>query len=62
MKKQSNPKSIFKRPPPPPMPPPYRTFKNTMFNLLIETKESKQKTKDWENYMKGYKDGMNYEH
>lgn len=40
--------------PEPPEGPPCRKFKLTLFCGLIETKESKQKTRDWENYMRGY--------
>jgi len=31
----------------PPEPPPCRTFKETFWSGLIETKESKQRTKEW---------------
>lgn len=34
-------------PPQLPPPPPKRLFKETIFRGLIETKESKQRTKDW---------------
>lgn len=40
--------------PKPPEGPPNRMFKQTLFCGLVETKESKQKTRDWENYMRGY--------
>lgn len=42
-------------PPSPPEGPPCRTFKQTLLSGLIETKESKQKTLDWENYIRGYR-------
>lgn len=44
------PKGLIK-PPPPPAPPPCRTF-------LVETKEGKQKTRDWQNYIQGYGEGL----
>jgi len=61
MKKQSNPMppDISKKPPPPPAPPPCRTFRDIPFVGLVEIKESKLKTRDWENYMRGYRDGRN---
>lgn len=47
-----------KIPPPPPTPPPCRAFKQTFFSGFAETKESKQKTWDWKNYIRGYGEGF----
>lgn len=62
MKKQSNPQPPpgSMPPPPPPSPEglPSRTFKETLFSGLVETKESKQSTRDWENYIRGYRAGL----
>ncbi len=45
----------LKKPPPPPVPPPKRTFKESwFFGTMYETEESKQKTRDWRKYIKGY--------
>jgi hypothetical protein len=44
--------------PEPPEGPPSRTFKETFFSGLVETAESKQRTRDWENYMRGYGQGL----
>lgn len=38
----------------PPIPPPCRTMKETFFAGLIETEESKQKSKDWQEYISLY--------
>ena len=38
--------------PDPPLPPPIRTFKETFWNGLVETKESIEKTKKWKKYIK----------
>lgn len=38
----------------PPIPPPCRTMKETFWSGLVETKESKQKTKDWNEYISLY--------
>ena len=48
----------LKKPPPPPAPPPCRTFKQTFFSGFAETKESKQATRDWQNYIRGYGEGL----
>ncbi len=59
-KKESNPlpPDIGMKPsPPPPPPPPNRTYRDILFVGLVETKESKQATRDCEIYMKGYRDG-----
>lgn len=46
--------------PPPPPGPPCRAYKESFFSKgLIETKESKQKTHDYEVYMEGYRAGAN---
>jgi len=42
----------------PPKPPPCREMKETLFFGLIETEESKQKTRDWDNYIRGYGEGL----
>ena len=44
--------------PKPPKPPPCRIFKQTFFSGFAETKESKQATRDWENYIRGYSEGL----
>ena len=44
--------------PKPPKPPPCRIFKQTFFSGFAETKESKQATRDWENYIRGYGEGL----
>lgn len=58
------PMSYVQPPPAPPEGPPCRTFKDTFFCGLIETKESQQRTRDWRNrmrdweiYMRGYRSG-----
>ena len=56
MKKQSNPPppNPKYRPPPPP-PPPRRTMREGFFSAgMIETKESKQRTEAYRNFMLGY--------
>ena len=35
--------------------PPNRSFRITFFRGSVETKESKQRTRDYENFMKGWK-------
>jgi hypothetical protein len=58
-RKQPNPKPPhIKHKPPPPPPPPRRTFKD--FGILgsYETKESKQATRDWQNYIRGFGEGL----
>ena len=35
--------------------PPNRTFKETLFRGLMETKESKQRLRDYNNFMKGWR-------
>jgi len=42
----------------PPIPPPCRTFKQTFWSGLVETKESRQATRDWKNYIRGYGEGL----
>jgi len=44
--------------PKPPEGPPNREFKQTLFCGMVETEESKQKTRDWKNYMRGYQAGL----
>lgn len=44
--------------PPPPPPPPLRTFKQGFFGCR-ETEESKQKTRNYENFMRGYNYALN---
>jgi hypothetical protein len=44
--------------PEPPEGPPCREFKQMLFFGEIETKASKQKTRDWQNYMRGYRAGL----
>lgn len=44
--------------PEPPEGPPLRQFKETFLLGLKETKESKQRTRDWENYIRGYRQGL----
>ena len=48
-----------KKPPPPPPPPPNRTYRDVLFVGLVETRESKKATRDYEIYMRGYSDGSN---
>ena len=38
----------------PPPGPPTRTFKDALFRGSVETKESKQRTRDYDNFMKGW--------
>jgi len=45
--------------PSPPKPPPCRKFKDIPFIGLIETKESKQKRKDYEIYINNFRNGIN---
>lgn len=40
--------------PNPPPGPPNKTFKDVPFRGLVETKESKQRTRDYDNFMKGW--------
>lgn len=47
--------------PKPPEGPPSRTLKDTFFSGLVETKQSKQRTRDWENYIRGYSDAIQHE-
>ena len=59
-KKESNPRpSGIEKPPAPPAPPPSRIFKQTFWSGLAETRESKQATRDWQNYIRGYSEGLN---
>lgn len=56
-RKQPNPEppDISKKPPPPSAPPPCRKFKESwFFGTMYETEESKQATRDWLKYIKGY--------
>ena len=59
-KKESNPPPPGNRPPPPPPPPgpPIRSFKVTFFGGDVETEESKQRTRDYDNFMKGWRAGQ----
>ena len=43
----------------PPTPPPSRIFKQTFWSGFAETRESKQATRDWQNYIRGYSEGLN---
>jgi hypothetical protein len=62
MKKASNPlPEGIERPPAPPSPPPMRTFKETFLYGLIETEESKLRRRDYDNYMRGYRDALGWE-
>ena len=53
-----NPPDISCKPSPPP-PPPKRIYKDIPFVGLVETKESKTESRDYEIYMKGWRDGFN---
>lgn len=57
-KKQSNSPPTFTRPPPPaPPPPPKCIMRTTFFGDEVETKESIQKQREYEIYMRGYDHG-----
>lgn len=45
-------------PPPPPPGPPCRTYRDSFFGIMTETKESKQKRHDYEMFVKGYRAGV----
>ncbi len=47
-----------RQPPEPPEPPPMRLFRTNLIGREYETKESKQRTRDWENYTRGYSAGL----
>jgi len=58
MPKSNTPNTGYQPFPEPPVGPPSRTLKETIFSGLIETEESKQRTRDWNNYIRGYGEGL----